>query len=78
MYKPFDKEAQAAAELVVAAITGEDPPEGLINDEGPDGQPRASLEVVDLTPENVDIVVEDGLYTKEELCEDVEDVTGYC
>ena len=78
VYKPYDKEAQAAAELVVAAITGEDPPEGLINDEAPDGKPRASLDVADLTPENVDLVVQDGLYTKDELCEGVEDVTGYC
>jgi len=78
VYKPFDKEAEAAANLALAAITGEDPPKGLINDKAPDGQPRASLDVVDLTPENVDLVVKDGLYTKKQLCEGVDDVTGYC
>jgi len=78
VYKPFDKEAGAAAQLVVAAVTGEDPPAGLINDKAPDGQPRASLDVVDLTPENVDLVVQDGLYTKKQLCAGVNDVTGYC
>jgi D-xylose transport system substrate-binding protein len=78
VYKPFDKEAGAAAELVKAAITGKKPPAGLINDKAPDGRPRASLTVVDLTPKNVDLVVKDKLYTKAQLCKGVKDVTGYC
>ena len=30
--KPFSVEAEAAVQLVIAAVTGEDPPEGLINE----------------------------------------------
>ena len=79
VYKPFNAEATAAAQLALAAITKTAPPKGLVTGRFSDGKPIALLDVVDLTAKNIGKVVTDGLYKKSDLCtSDVVDVTGYC
>jgi D-xylose transport system substrate-binding protein len=72
VYKAIKSEAEAAAELAVALVRGEDPPADLVNDEIDNGQkqvPSVLLEPVAVTRDNVqDTVVEDGFWTVDQIC----------
>jgi D-xylose transport system substrate-binding protein len=72
VYKATKLETAAAAKLAVAALNGEDPPEGLINGESDNGVKSVPsvLEVpVAVTIDNVqDTVFKDGYQTVEDVC----------
>jgi D-xylose transport system substrate-binding protein len=72
VYKAIKPEAEAAAELAVALVRGEDPPSGLVEDEVDNGQkqvPSVLLEPVAVTRDNIDsTIVEDEFWTVEEIC----------
>jgi len=72
VYKAIKPEAEAAAELAVALVRGEDPPEGLVNDEIDNGQgsvPSVLLEPIAVTRDNIDsTIVEDGFWTPQQIC----------
>jgi D-xylose transport system substrate-binding protein len=74
VFKNYALEGRAAAELVVAALTGADTPAGLVNGEFDNNFgaiPTAYLDVESIDETNLQVVVEEGLYTKEQLCEGV-------
>lgn len=69
--KPFSIQAEATAQLVIAAITGQDPPAGLINDtfDNAWGEiPTASLDVEHFLVDDIQRVVDFGIATWEEIC----------
>jgi D-xylose transport system substrate-binding protein len=72
VYKAIKPEAEAAAELAVALVRGEDPPSGLVNDEIDNGQeqvPSVLLKPVAVTKDNVqDTIVKDGFWTADQIC----------
>lgn len=72
VYKAIKAEAEAAAELAVALVRGEDPPSGLVEDEIDNGQkqvPSVLLEPIAVTRDNIDsTVVEDGFWTVDQIC----------
>jgi D-xylose transport system substrate-binding protein len=72
VYKAIKPEAEAAAELAVALLNGEDPPSGLVNDEVDNGQkavPSVLLEPVAVTKDNIqDTIVKDGFWKTSEIC----------
>ncbi|NLT05600.1 MAG: sugar ABC transporter substrate-binding protein [Solirubrobacterales bacterium] len=72
VYKAIKPEAEAAAELAVALVRGEDPPGDLVNDEVDNGQesvPSVLLEPVAVTRDNIDsTIVEDGFWTVQQIC----------
>lgn len=72
VYKAIKPEAEAAAELAVALVRGEDAPEGLVNDEIDNGQkqvPSVLLEPVAVTRDNVqETIVADGFWTAAQIC----------
>ena len=80
--KPFSVEADAAVQLVIAAITGEDPPAGLINetfDNGFGEIPTASLDVRHfLVDEIQEAVVDEGIFSWEEICTGPAEGTDVC
>lgn len=70
--KSYSVEADAAAQLVVAAITGTDPPEGLITgtfDNGSIEVPLAELPVEHFLVDGIQEVVDQGIMTWEQICE---------
>jgi D-xylose transport system substrate-binding protein len=72
VFKNYALEGQAAAELVVAALTGNEPEADLINgefDNNAEQVPTAYLDVESIDASNIQTVVDAGLYTKEQLCE---------
>ena len=76
--KNYEDLAVAAAKLTVSLLAGTSPPEGVITDEFA-GRPNVSVPTFDVTAENMQRVVDEGLFTKDELCAgDVVDVTGFC
>jgi D-xylose transport system substrate-binding protein len=80
VFKDYAKEGKAAAELVVAALTGSEPADGLINgefDNNAEQVPTAYLDVESIDASNMDTIVDAGLYTKEQLCEGLSGVE-YC
>jgi D-xylose transport system substrate-binding protein len=72
VYKAIKPEAEAAAELAVALVRGEDPPSGLVNDEIDNGQkqvPSVLLEPVAVTKDNIqDTIVKDGFWKPSQIC----------
>jgi D-xylose transport system substrate-binding protein len=72
VYKAIKPEAEAAAELAVALVRGEDPPSGLVNDKEDNGMkqvPSVLLDPVAVTKENIqDTIVKDEFYPVNEIC----------
>jgi D-xylose transport system substrate-binding protein len=72
VYKAIKPEAEAAAELAVALLRGEEPPAGLVNGETDNGMkavPSVLLEPVAVTKENIqDTIVKDEFYPVNEIC----------
>jgi D-xylose transport system substrate-binding protein len=72
VYKAIKPEAEAAAELAVALVRGEDPPGGLVNDEVDNGQeqvPSVLLKPVAVTKDNInDTIVKDKFWSVKEIC----------
>jgi ABC-type polysaccharide/polyol phosphate export permease len=72
VYKAIKPEAEAAAELAVALVRGEEPPADLINGETDNGMkavPSVLLEPVAVTTENIqDTIVKDEFYPVDEIC----------
>ena len=72
VYKAIKSEAEAAAELAVALLRGEDPPSGLVNDKVANGTkdvPSVLLTPVAVTKDNVnDTIVKDKFWTVNEIC----------
>ena len=72
VYKAIKPEAEAAAELAVALLRGEEPPSGLVNGEIDNGQksvPSVLLEPVAVTKDNInDTIVKDEFWPVDEIC----------
>lgn len=72
IYLAIRAEAEAAAELALAAARGEEPPAGLINaevDNGMEQVPSVLLDPTPVTKETVkDTIVADGFLTAKDLC----------
>jgi D-xylose transport system substrate-binding protein len=72
VYKAIKPEAEAAAELAVALVRGEDPPSGLVEDETDNGQeqvPSVLLTPVAVTKDNIkDTIVKDEFWSVSEIC----------
>ncbi|TQN31923.1 D-xylose transport system substrate-binding protein [Haloactinospora alba] len=84
IYKKIRPEARTAAEMAVAAATGEDYDGGErelreVTDGGGEDVPAVLLEPVPITKGQVrETVVEDGYYTVEEICTDDYSDTEFC
>ena len=72
VYKAIKPEAEAAAQLAVALVRGEDPPSGLVNgevDNGMEQVPSVLLTPVAVTKDNIqDTVVKDGFWAADQIC----------
>jgi D-xylose transport system substrate-binding protein len=72
VYKAIKPEAEAAAQLAVALVRGEDPPSGLVNgktDNGMEQVPSVLLKPVAVTKDNIqDTIVKDGFWKASEIC----------
>ncbi len=72
VYKAIKPEAEAAAELAVALVRGEDPPQGLVNarqDNGMKQVPSVLLRPVAVTKDNVqDTIIKDRFWSVKEIC----------
>jgi D-xylose transport system substrate-binding protein len=72
VYKAIIPEAEAAAELAVALVRGEDPPAGLVNgkvDNGLEQVPSVLLEPVAVTKDKInDTIVKDEFWSVDEIC----------
>jgi D-xylose transport system substrate-binding protein len=72
VYKAIKPEAEAAAELAVALVRGEEPPADLVNaqtDNGMKDVPSVLLEPVAVTQDNIqDTIVKDQFYPVNEIC----------
>jgi D-xylose transport system substrate-binding protein len=72
VYKAIKPEAEAAAELAVALVRGEEPPAGLVNGETDNGMkqvPSVLLEPVAVRKDNIqDTIVKDQFYPVNEIC----------
>jgi D-xylose transport system substrate-binding protein len=72
VYKAIKPEAEAAAELAVALVRGEEPPADLVNGETDNGMkavPSVLLEPVAVTKDNIqDTIVADEFYPVNEIC----------
>jgi len=75
VYKAIKAEAEAAAELAIALLKGEDATTatGSVNN-GTTDVPSVLLVPVSITKENVAVVIEDGFQTREAVCEGIEDL----
>ena len=72
VYKPIKPLADSAAELAVALAQGEDPPQGLVNDEIDNGQekvPTVFLDTIPVFQDNIeDTIVKDDFWSVNEIC----------
>ena len=71
VFKNYALEGRTAAELVVAALKGEEPGD-VVNATFANGYadiPAAYLDVESIDASNVQTLVDEGLYSKEEICE---------
>jgi D-xylose transport system substrate-binding protein len=71
VFKDYSKEGKAAAELMVAALTNQQPPAGLVNgtfDNKALQVPAAYLDVKSIDAANIQTVVDAKLYTKDQIC----------
>ena len=75
VYKAIKAEAEAAAELAVALLKGEDATTatGSVNN-GTADVPSVLLVPVSITKENVKDVIADGFQTRDDVCKDIEDL----
>ncbi|RCV52381.1 ABC transporter substrate-binding protein [Marinitenerispora sediminis] len=84
IYKAIQPEARTAAEMAIAAATGEEYDGGEfglveVEDAGGETVPAVLLEPVVVTEDNIeDTVVSDGFYTIEEICTDAYADTDFC
>jgi D-xylose transport system substrate-binding protein len=84
VYKAIRPEARTAAEMAVAAATGEEYDGGEaelteVEDGGGNMIPSVLIDPVAVTEENIeDTVVSDGFYTIEEICTDAYADTDFC
>ena len=72
VFKDYALEGNTAAQLVVAALTGNEPDAGVINgefDNNAEQVPTAYLDVQSIDAANIQTIIDAGLYTKDELCE---------
>lgn len=77
VYKNYALEGQTAAGLMVDILTGQEPEGSVINAEFDNGFakiPAAYLDVESIDASNVQLLIDGGLYTKEEICEGLTDV----
>jgi D-xylose transport system substrate-binding protein len=72
VYKAIKPEAEAAAELAVALVRGEEPPSGLVNDKIDNGMkqvPSVLLTPVAVTKDNIqDTIIKDKFWSVQEIC----------
>src|SRR3954463_2788853 len=72
VYKAIKPEADAAAQLAVSLLRGEDPPSGLVNQKTNNGQkdvPSVIFKPVAVTTDNVKgTIIKDGYWKPSELC----------
>ncbi len=64
VYKSLNKLATESAKMTVALVKGEPLPHPTVKNEGVD---TMQLEPINITKENIDLLVKDGFYTKEQL-----------
>ena len=72
VFKNYAIEGEAAAKLVIAALTDSEPEGDLINgefDNNAEQVPTAYLDVESIDASTIQTVVDAGLYTKDELCD---------
>ena len=71
-YKAIKLQAEAAAELAVAALQGKQPPSGLVNgkqDNGSTQVPSVFLKPVSVTVDNInDTIIKDGFWKASQIC----------
>ncbi|WP_430868805.1 sugar ABC transporter substrate-binding protein [Demequina aurantiaca] len=65
VYKPYQVEAASASELAIALLNGESPTTEMTLD---DGTPFIASEPINITPANVQQVIDDGNISYDELC----------
>lgn len=72
VYKPIQPLAEAAAELAVAVVNGEEPPADLVSgetDNGSEAVPTAVIDTIAVTQDNVqDTIIADEVYPVNEIC----------
>jgi D-xylose transport system substrate-binding protein len=72
IYKAYKPEAEAAAELAVALVRGEEPPADLVTEEIDNGTkqvPSVILTPIAVTKDNIqETVIKDGLWKASDLC----------
>jgi D-xylose transport system substrate-binding protein len=72
VYKAIKPEAEAAAELAVSLVKGEEPPADLVGDKVDNGMkqvPSVLLEPVAVTKDNInDTIVKDQFWTADQIC----------
>jgi D-xylose transport system substrate-binding protein len=75
VYKAIKAEANAAAELAIALLKGEEATTatGSVNN-GVTDVPSVLLVPVAITKENVKDVIADGFQSREDVCKDIEDL----
>ena len=81
VFKDYAVEGGAAAQLLVDVLTGSEPSADLVNatfDNGFAEIPAAYLPVTSVDVSNLQVVVDGGLYTKEEICEGVTTSSDFC
>jgi D-xylose transport system substrate-binding protein len=73
VYKAIKPEAEAAAQLAVALVNGEEPPADLVADQVDNGMeqvPSVLLEPVAVTKDNIkDTIVKDEFWSVDEICQ---------
>lgn len=80
VFKDYALEGKTAAEVVVAALEGQQPPTSVINavfDNKAVQAPAAYLDVQSIDAANMQVVIDAGLYTKAEICDGIGDV-AFC
>jgi D-xylose transport system substrate-binding protein len=80
VFKDYALEGATAAKVVIAALEGAEPPSSVINatfDNKAVQAPAAFLDVQSIDASNMQVVIDAGLYTKDEICEGIVDV-AFC
>ncbi|WP_111768725.1 sugar ABC transporter substrate-binding protein [Nakamurella deserti] len=80
VFKDYALEGATAAQVVVAALEGREPPSSVINatfDNKAVQAPAAYLDVQSIDAANMQVVIDAGLYTKDEICDGIGDV-AFC
>ncbi len=80
VFKNYALEGQTAAQVVIAALEGKEPPASVINatfDNKAVQAPAAYLDVQSIDADNMQVVIDAGLYTKDEICDGIGDV-AFC